>query len=452
MTRAAWWLAACGAAQIALTLAAARVLAAGLFFGLVGFIVLAFMQGALYFAALRLARRNSKAVPLWLILAFAVALRCCVLFSPPQLSDDIYRYVWDGRVQGAGINPYRYVPDAPALEPLRDAAIHPNINRGSYAHTIYPPVAQMFFFAATRVSQSVIWMKAAMTACDLFAMGALLWLLRALSLPRWRILIYAWHPLIIWEFAGNGHVDALAIAFILLALCAYHRGRDLWAGASLAAAVAVKMFPLMLLPALFRRWRWTLPLALAATLALVYLPYLSVGWGVFGFLPHYADEEGLGNGQRFYPLTVVRHMLGLAGTDWGANVYMALFVAILAAIALASIYQDDDPRTRIRWAAVMVCVFTVLFTPHYAWYFAWVVPFMVFEPFLPMLFLTVACIGLYAVKLIKTEPAEFIIFSAVYVPFYILLLYALVMESRRRSRSEARPAQRQVRRRTGHIS
>ena len=96
------------------------------------------------------------------MLAVAIAMRLPVLLAPPFLSSDVYRYVWDGRVQVAGINPYRYVPADPALPPLRDAAIFPHINRADTARTIYPPAAQLVFQAVARVSDSVIAMKLAM--------------------------------------------------------------------------------------------------------------------------------------------------------------------------------------------------------------------------------------------------------------------------------------------------
>ena len=84
----------------------------------------------------------------------------------PRTSDDAYRYVWDGRVQAAGINPYRYAPADPALAELRDDAIFPKINRAEYAVTIYPPVAQMFFFLVTRLGENVTTMRLAMLGCE----------------------------------------------------------------------------------------------------------------------------------------------------------------------------------------------------------------------------------------------------------------------------------------------
>src|SRR5215469_9412819 len=107
-----------------------------------GFTILALVQGAFYLAAVALTRRGGLSRrALIAVLAVAALMRLAALLAPPYLSDDINRYVWDGRVEGAGINPYRYVPADPHLAALRDEAIYPKINRSDYAPTIYPPVA-----------------------------------------------------------------------------------------------------------------------------------------------------------------------------------------------------------------------------------------------------------------------------------------------------------------------
>src|SRR5205823_3818984 len=112
-----------------------------------GFIVAAMLQGAIWaVAAVAVTSGNGGRSALALILATAILLRVGALAAPVYLSDDIYRYIWDGRVQAAGINPYRYIPTDTHLAPLRDEAIFPNINRNNYAPTIYPPVAQLLFF------------------------------------------------------------------------------------------------------------------------------------------------------------------------------------------------------------------------------------------------------------------------------------------------------------------
>src|SRR5262249_40601827 len=146
------------------------------------------------------------------------------------LSTDVARYVWDGRVQAAGTNPYRYVPADTQLAPLRDQAIYPHINRVDYAVTIYPPVAEMIFLLASRVSESFTMMRLTMIGFEAVTVLALLALLDHDGRPAARVLIYAWHPLTIWEFAGTGHVDAAAIALMTLAMLAARRAPPRLAG------------------------------------------------------------------------------------------------------------------------------------------------------------------------------------------------------------------------------
>src|SRR6185503_19893636 len=191
------------------------------------FMTVAFAQSAIYLiAAWIVVRSRPSNSTLLIVIAFAVLFRLSILFAPPYLSDDIYRYVWDGRVQAAGINPYRYIPAAPELAHLRDETIYPKINRKDWAHTIYPPVAQVVFFLTTRISESVTWMKATMILFELVTFWAVAQLLALLGRPRQLLLMYAWHPLVVWEFAGSGHVDAMAIAFIALAFFAWQRKSD----------------------------------------------------------------------------------------------------------------------------------------------------------------------------------------------------------------------------------
>ena len=233
------------------------------------------------------------------ILLVGLAMRLIVLPSPPA-SNDIYRYVWDGRVQAAGINPYRYLPADEALRPLRDEAIYPHINRATYAPTIYPPAAQLVFLAATRISETAglhedrhARVRGAGGMGDPAIAG------RARPARHARLL-YAWHPLPLWQFAGDGHVDAIAIAFLLLAFVAADRRSPILSGIALAAGVLVKYFPAVAGPAIYKRWDWRLPAAFAASLGLLYLPYLGVGTKVFGFLGGYVAEEGFEQGSGIF--------------------------------------------------------------------------------------------------------------------------------------------------------
>src|SRR5258708_25948335 len=279
---------------------------------IVGFIKLALIQSVLYLiAAWLIVRARSARSTLIIVLVLAGIFRLSLVFAPPYLSDDIYRYVWDGRVQAAGINPYRYIPADEHLQSLRDEEIYPKINRRDYAHTMYPPAAEATYFLTTRISESVTWMKLTIVGFELITVWILMVLLAAFGFARQRILIYAWHPLAVWEFAGSGHIDPLAFAFVALALLARRRNWETATGIALGLATLAKLFSLVLFPALYTRCVWKMPVALAVTIIAGYLPYLGVGpLGVLGFLPGYAQERGLVSGEHFFILGLANRLLG----------------------------------------------------------------------------------------------------------------------------------------------
>jgi alpha-1,6-mannosyltransferase len=389
------------------------------------FVKLALLQCALYSVASLVAwRARPSRATLLLVVLFAALFRISLLFEPPRLSDDIYRYVWDGRVQAAWINPYRYVPADPALTSLRDARVYEHINRRDFAPTIYPPLAQMLFFAATRASESVIWMKVLLIAFEAVALWAIAQLLASFEMPRQRVLLAAWHPLMVWEIAGSGHLDAALVCFISLALLARRRERDALTGFFLACAALTKLFPVVLAPALYRRRDWKMPTAFAATFIAAYLPYLSVGLRrIFGYLPSYADEEGLRSGTRFFILSLARR--ATAGTFDIPNAAFVLFaLAALAAIAAWTLWRrEDSPRAFITRALILAAAFTILLSPHYSWYFIWLVPFLCLATpslVVPLLYLTTANFVLYFTWL-GDQPAQmFVINSIIYLPFALL--------------------------------
>ncbi|HEY9403866.1 MAG TPA: glycosyltransferase family 87 protein [Pyrinomonadaceae bacterium] len=393
---------------------------------IVWFIKVALAQCALYaLAAWLVWRARERRSTLLLVIVFASLFRLSVLVAPPLLSDDIYRYVWDGRVQAAGINPYRHVPAADALRPLRDAEIYQNINRRDYAPTIYPPLAQVIFFLTTRVSETVGWMKTVMVLFEAAGLWALAALLASFKLPPQRVLLAAWHPLAVWEIASSGHLDALVICFVALALLARRKGRESLTGALLAAAVLVKLFPLVLLPAFYRRWSWRMPLAFCVTLAAGYVPYLSVGAGrVLGFLPGYASEEGLQSGARFFLLQLAQSLLG--ATRLPNSVYVAFVLALMGALAAWCLFKRESGERDFAWrAALLATAFTVLLSPHYTWYFAWLVAFLCVvrgKALVPLLCLTVAAFMLYGTWL-GDAPAQMLRLNAsIYLPSAVLLI------------------------------
>ena len=326
------------------------------------------------------------------ILIVGLVMRLLLLPGTP-VSTDIFRYVWDGRVQGAGINPYLHLPADTALTALRDGTIYPYINRADYAPTIYPPTSQIVFYLVTRISEAPVFMKIAMVAFEGLAVWAILQLLAARGLPRSRVLLYAWHPLPLWEFARSGHIDIVAIAFLLLAFLAIERRSPLLAGVALGTGVLVKYFPVVTGPALYKRWDWRLPVAFAATIAVLYLPYLGAGAKVFGFLGRYVSEEGFDQGSGIFLWQLLGAIVPLHGQ--ALPFYFPAAAVVMAALALFVVVKEQRPGADLAGAMLLAVSFTMLFSPHYAWYFAWLVPFLCFYSVVGVVYLTCAASFLY---------------------------------------------------------
>ena len=319
-----------------------------------------------------------------IILTVAILCRLVVLFPEPALSSDVYRYAWDGAVQHAHINPYRYVPGNPVLTFLREPNqdLFDNMNRRDYAHTIYPPVAQIIFYCITWVNGSVTAMKAAMVLFEGITLTGLVLLLRRLDVRREWTLLYCWSPLLIWEIGGSGHLDSICMAFIVLAMLFRWKRQPMLVGLFLGLAIFTKFYPAVLIPALYTRRDWKMPAMIAAVGLFGYGFYLSVGKAVFGFFGGYVEEEGIDKGTRFFPLELAQHLPGLHGLP--NSVYLVFVAVVLATITLWAWRRatplDTAPGAFLMPAMLLACVMMLLFSPHYPWYVAWLVLFVVLLP------------------------------------------------------------------------
>jgi len=328
--------------------------------------------------ALRLPRR--AAVPA--VFAVALVLRLAALAGQPILSDDLYRYSWDGRVQVSGTDPYRYPPDAPELAGLREDWLWPDaegcdrlqrpegctrINRAS-VRTIYPPVAEAWFTVVYRVAgigaHHKAWQVAGLLG-DVALVALLPAVLRAYKRDvRWTAL-YALSPVAVLEVVNNGHVDGLAALLAVLALLAFARRRPGWAGALVGAAAMVKLYPAVLGLAFVAavgivRRRASLGRLIggaAAVAVLGYLPHVAaVGLRVLGYLPGYLREERYAEGGRYL-------LAGLLGLPAGLTAAVA--AAGLAAVAgWVLLRRPDVPRG----CAVLIGALLLAITPVQPWY------------------------------------------------------------------------------------
>jgi alpha-1,6-mannosyltransferase len=339
------------------------------------FIALTISAGLLTIAATHVAERAAPDRALWLIFSLGIILRAYVLLFDPILSSDIYRYVWDGRVQAAGINPYRYFPADQALALLRDGTIFPHINRADTAVTIYPPVAQFFFLIITRIGESVTVMRLALLGCEAVTVTLILLLLRRMNRPVTRVIAYLWHPLPLWEIANSGHIDALMVALMLLGLWIVLTGHALRGAVVIALSVLVKPIAVPVLAGIWRPWDLKLPLVVIAAVALCYLPYLSAGWGVLGFLTKgYLTEEGISAGNDLWLLSLWRLVFGEHQGDVVAYVVLAALVLMLKGLSVAR-SPDRTIANRLADINMLLLIALLLLSPNYPWYFLVVTPF-----------------------------------------------------------------------------
>jgi alpha-1,6-mannosyltransferase len=340
------------------------------------FMALTIPAGLLTIAATGVAERVPQKHALWLIVALAILLRAYMLAYDPLLSSDIYRYIWDGKVQAAGINPYRYFPAEQALAFLRDDAIFPHINRADTAVTIYPPVAQFFFLLVTRIGESVTVMRLALIGCEAVTVTVIMLLLRRLNRPVTRVVAYLWHPLPLWEIANSGHVDALMVALMMLGLWITVSGRALRGAAVIAFSMLVKPYVAPVLAGIWRPWDIKMPIVVIAIVALCYVPYLSVGSGILGFLTKgYLMEEGISAGNDLWLLSLWRLVFGEHHGDVVIYVSTAALILLFKAFTVAG-NPDRAIGSRLDDINMLLLLTLLLLSPNYPWYFLVVMPFV----------------------------------------------------------------------------
>ena len=286
-------------------------------------------------------------VPMGLVIGFALVLRLAVFWLPPILSDDAYRYVWDGLVQAEGYNPYLHTPDSPELEALHDEPVYAELN-STDRYTVYPPVSQfvfrigaIFYNQGWEVSWFVI--KGLLT---LFEFGAVLVLSRMLR-PR-QLLLYAWNPAVVLAGAGQGHGEAAMVLFLALTLFALTKKQGGWASVWLACAGGVKLYPFLLFPFLWRRFGWK---SIAAGLGMAILPALpffhpGVIEKVLSSLDLYVRLFEF-NAGLYYG---IKHFLALlTGMDLSKQLGPALFALYLAGLAM--LYTQRQKPAGTGWKA-----------------------------------------------------------------------------------------------------
>jgi hypothetical protein len=306
---------------------------------------------------------------LWIAVGVAVACRVPLMVGPVNYDSDMVRYVYDGRVQRFGYNPYAVVPSDPALAHTHtaDTARMPSRN----ARTPYPPAAQLFFRLMVTLWESARVMKCVLTLLDIATIFIVLQWLRVTGRSEWLFLGYAWNPLVILEVAHSGHIDGLGVFWI--ALCAYWmtRRRTSLAAVAFTLAVATKLLPIVLAPLFLGRVKPRDIAIGAGALLLLYLPFMTAGVMPIGAVPNVVEHIRF-NSPIFRPLA-------WAVTPTGAAVFA--LAAGLAAAAWARWKLDVSAPAAWAWpmAVTLACAPVI-----YPWYLLFFTPFLLTATTLPL--------------------------------------------------------------------
>jgi len=378
-----------------------------------------FIVYALAARAVLRVRADDTRLP-WFILIVCALGHAALIPARPDLSPDVYRYIWEGRVSMAGDNPYAVAPGDSALTGMRDA---------DYGHitfrnlgTIYPPLAQGAFALAAGVRPRPATLKVLFSLFNLATVLVLFRWLRRRGRPPVHALVFAWNPLVWVETAYSGHVDAMAAFFLVLALYLWDCHRRAWAAAAMGGAVLAKYLAAATLPWLARR-RLVMVIALMVLVVVAgYAPFWSAGTKLFASLGLYAENWWF-NGPPFLVLSsflgdqvMARHLL-LAGG--------------VAFMLVAAIRERDLARYMF---LVVGCV--LLLSPTvYPWYLVSFIPLVVLFPSAAWIaFSALVMLSYVVLTVIKNTGVWMLpawLLAVEYIPFYLLLLMDLTRNKRR---------------------
>lgn len=371
----------------------------------------------LYFCGVKVSeRRRSGKIDVFVILLFAVAFRAVSISGEMIHENDIYRYLWDGKTAKHGINPYKYAPsnlfmyeedyeedyyddfydvtysaenfaqeDAERLNTLiklRDEnPMHFERIGHKHVPTIYPPVAQIIFWLSSVLSaDSIVIMKLVFFMFEMGTIAVLLLMLKHFKLPLKYVLVYAWSPLVVMQFANSGHYDPVAIFFMMLSIYLVCIRHEVKGALFLCLSFLSKFFAVVLLPfTLGFGKRILAPFINMAVL--FYVPYFL--WnqtgvaGVFEGLMTY-NEQWAYNASIF---AVVHAMIKSIFPAFIGNYYPAKIIVSIGYLCFLYVLwreKKGDHLDMMRRCFLAVGGLFIINPVGDPWYYCWVIPFLCF--------------------------------------------------------------------------
>ena len=406
--------AACLAASLALAISQAP-LGSPLFFATVG------VMGLAYVAVLRSTWDEPAAPRRLLYAAFLIAVLVRIPLAVPLVGhdNDMVRYVWDGRVQTLGYNPYAVTPADPAMARTHNEETREMPSRR--ARTPYPPGAQLFFRLVVSLHDSSRAMKFALVFCDLMTMLVLWRWLVATGRNEWLTLAYAWNPLVILEVAHSGHVDALGALWITASAYWLARKRTSLSVIAFVLAVTTKFLPIVLIPLYLGRVKVRDALLGCGLFVLLYLPFTHEGTSPLGAVPNVVAFIRF-NGPLF---RAIAHL----GTPQIAAA-VAVAAGFLLAVWARWRWRTDEPAAWAWPMAVALAGAPVI----YPWYLLYFTPFLFSILTVPLVVWTFSVFPVYLVWYVQAFRKPWVVPDVVMAFEYGFVLLAtgwLIWRSRR---------------------
>ena len=373
----------------------------------------------LLLVALRFTIDITKTKEISLIIGFAIAMRIIAAFAYPYYEDDFHRYLWDGKVWHHKINPYQYPPDDFFLTPLRDQNWS-NINFKSIP-TIYPPLAQFLFYLSYYLKpNSLLMLKALLLLFDILTIGVVILILKKIDRNIGTVILYAWNPLVIKEFANSAHVDTLAVfmlsLFFLLALKPY-RG---WATVALGGAILAKLYPIVLIPALIRFFRLRDFVLLVTIILAGYSVFWDVEELVFQGLATYTQHWEY-NDSGFVFLSIISALF-TSEPMWWSKIIVILGLGLIGIRKAQHVKRGGE---ELLHTAFVLIGLLLIFAPTVApWYLTWIIPLLCVFPRASWITLNGTMFLSYFFYLHNQD--LWWIRTAEYTPFFALLCWEMI--------------------------
>jgi alpha-1,6-mannosyltransferase len=355
------------------------------------------------------------------VLGFALLFRLTVLPALPDQSEDVYRYLWDGKLSSMGIDPYQYPPDAPELVHLRDTQIYPMINSKPYI-TAYPPLSQTLFRLSYELfGTALLPMKAIFSILEFGALILAWRLLVLFGTGLQPLLLMAWNPFFIFEFSHSGHSDSGMLFLILLSI--YLAERTMYTGSvvSYAGAVLAKLHPALWFPLFVRRMGWKAGAVGLSVIGVGFWVYLSPETWIpyLQSLRLYFRLFEFNAGIHYFLCFVGNVVFGQAW-DKVTGPYLAALLVLIAACILCR-FPLRNARDLLHAGFWIMTADLCLATTVHPWYISWAALALPFFPYAFMVYWTGACFLSYLAYAYHPvyEPAWVLLVE--YLPLYVLM-------------------------------